>query len=304
MSMATCPLCEHPSTSEVLGDKASVQCSVCVSYVITGSAEVTVSHWPRPTRMLLSGHVRRHLAFTGHPLVITTHVLDDFLPHQPLSVRAKQNALLLDIARRSGHPGARVTIESADASVVDATTDIELNYLFKSLIDRQLLRELASRTTAIITPAGWEHVDALRSPRAGSVSDIFVAMSFSTAMWSAWDQGIKPGIEQAGYRAKRVDSDAHNDKIDDRIIAGIRASYAVVVDVTTQNRGAYFEAGFAMGLGRPVVWTVRSDDLDNLHFDTRQFSHVVWDNEIDLKEKLCNHLLAVFGRAKAPSEET
>jgi hypothetical protein len=35
-----------------------------------------------------------------------------------------------------------------------------------------------------------------------------------------------------------VDSDAHNDKIDDRIIAGIRSSYATVVDVTTQKMRA------------------------------------------------------------------
>jgi len=232
-------------------------------------------------------------------MLITTHVLDDFLPHRPLSVSAKQDALLMDIARQSAHPGARVDIHPEDASVVDATSVVELRYLMASLIERQLLRDSAVKSSALITPAGWEHVDALRNPRAGNTTDIFVAMSFSEDMWSAWEQGIRPGVEQAGYRAKRVDSDAHNDKIDDRIIAGIRASYAVVVDVTTQNRGAYFEAGFAMGLGRPVVWTVRRDDLANLHFDTRQFSHIVWDGEADLKDKLANHLLAVFGRGRA-----
>ena len=33
--------------------------------------------------------------------------------------------------------------------------------------------------------------------------------------------------------------------------------------------GVYYEAGFAQGIGIPVIWTVAKDSLDDVHFDTR-----------------------------------
>ncbi|WP_235565379.1 nucleoside 2-deoxyribosyltransferase [Lysobacter sp. Root494] len=212
------------------------------------------------------------------------------------SVLQKQDALLSDIASQSRHPGSVVNLGPFDCVIFDGAPGDELGYHVQSMVDRGLLQARRTINEIVITPQGWEHLEQLRSPLGGNRSDIFVAMSFKEALRGAWEDGIKPGVAAAGYRAKRVDSDAHNDKIDDRIIAGIRACYAVVVDVTTQNAGAYFEAGFAMGVGRPVVWTVHEEDLPNLHFDTRQFRHIVWSNELDLCAKLTTHLLAVFGR--------
>jgi nucleoside 2-deoxyribosyltransferase len=54
----------------------------------------------------------------------------------------------------------------------------------------------------------------------------------------------------------------------------------------TQRGGVYFEAGFAMGLGKLVIWTCHEDDVEKLHFDTRQYNHIVWTDATDLKEKL------------------
>ena len=92
----------------------------------------------------------------------------------------------------------------------------------------------------------------------------------------------------------RVDAVEHNDKIDDRIVLEIRRSGLLVADVTGHRPGVYFEAGLAMGLGLPVVWTVRDDDLDKVHFDTRQYNHIVWNTPADLASKLRNRILATF----------
>ncbi len=78
----------------------------------------------------------------------------------------------------------------------------------------------------------------------------------------------------------------HNGKIDDLIIAEIRKSGLLVADFTKQRGGVYFEAGFAMGLGIPVIWTCRSDDVEKLNFDTRQYNHIIWTDADDLKKKL------------------
>jgi len=114
-------------------------------------------------------------------------------------------------------------------------------------------------------------------------------------MLPTWIEGLRPGIEDAGYSAHRVDSEAHVHRIDQKIVADIRTSRFVVVDVTEQKQGAYFEAGLALGFGKTVVWTVREDELEKVHFDTRQFAHIVWTSHADLREKLRDVVVAVLG---------
>ena len=58
---------------------------------------------------------------------------------------------------------------------------------------------------------------------------------------------------------------------------------------------AYFEAGFAVGLGIPVIWTCRKDAIDHLHFDTRQFNHIKWEKPADLMIQLADRLEAAIG---------
>ena len=92
----------------------------------------------------------------------------------------------------------------------------------------------------------------------------------------------------------RIDRVHHNEKICDKLIAEIRTSHFLIADVTLQRAGVYFEAGFAMGLGRPVIWTCRQDDMKNVHFDTRQYSHVVWTDPYDLRTKLADRIKATI----------
>jgi nucleoside 2-deoxyribosyltransferase len=60
----------------------------------------------------------------------------------------------------------------------------------------------------------------------------------------------------------------------------------MVADFTEHKPGVYFESGFAMGLGIEVIRTCRDTDLKDTHFDTRQYNHIVWKDELDLKDKL------------------
>jgi len=49
-----------------------------------------------------------------------------------------------------------------------------------------------------------------------------------------------------------------------------------VGDFTVDRGGIYFEAGYALGLGLPVIWLVREDELAKVHFDNRQYNFVAW----------------------------
>ena len=85
-----------------------------------------------------------------------------------------------------------------------------------------------------------------------------------------------------------------NDKICDEIIAHIRKAKFVIADVTQHKTGVYFEAGFAMGLGKPVIWTCKEEDLEKVHFDTRQYNHIFWKDENDLYERLTRRIQATI----------
>ena len=132
---------------------------------------------------------------------------------------------------------------------------------------------------------------------------IFVAMWFDDSMNDAYNKGFLPGIQEAGFEGIRVDTRIeqvkHTGKIDDLVIAEIRSSRAVVADFTqsgSEARGSvYYEAGFAHGLRIPVIFTCRKDCIDELHFDTRQYPHIVWGNPEELRETLSNRILALLG---------
>lgn len=130
-------------------------------------------------------------------------------------------------------------------------------------------------------------------------SRAFVAMWFDKSMEDLWENGIKPGIEDAGYEAVRIDRKEHVNKIDDEIIAEIKRSRFVVADFTHGKEGmrggVYYEAGFAHGMNIPVIFTCVEDILEDIHFDTRQYNHIIWEKPEELREQLANRIAAVIG---------
>ena len=56
--------------------------------------------------------------------------------------------------------------------------------------------------------------------------------------------------------------------------------------------GVYYEAGFARGLGIPVISTCREDERGKLHFDTRQYNHIFWKAPADLADQLHDRVAA------------
>src|SRR5205823_7426208 len=109
-------------------------------------------------------------------------------------------------------------------------------------------------------PDGWQKISELRVTQSKS-GKAFVAMSFAPELNQFFNSAMQPAIRTAGYEAIRVDRTEHNNRIDDEIIALIRQTKFLVADFTNNRAGVYYEAGFAKGLGRKVIWSVREDHL-------------------------------------------
>ena len=145
-----------------------------------------------------------------------------------------------------------------------------------------------------LTVKGHFLADEMADRRA-LTSQCFVAMWFSKVVQEVFTDAIEPAIRAAGYEAMRIDRSQHANKINDEIIAEIRRSSFLVADFTGHRGGVYYEAGFAHGLGKRVLFTCRKDDLKNLHFDVRQYNTIEWEQPGDLLPQLQNRILAVFG---------
>ncbi len=135
----------------------------------------------------------------------------------------------------------------------------------------------------------------------GQGSQGFVAMWFDDSTNAAYEGGIKPALESAGYEALRIDHKEFLGKVDDEIVAEIRKSKFVVADFTTSKKsgargGVYYEAGFAHGLGIPVIHTCRKDRMKDVHFDTNHINHLTWETPEDLRTNLQLRIERVLGR--------
>ena len=146
-----------------------------------------------------------------------------------------------------------------------------------------------------VSPKGLIHLEG-RKDENSSIG--FCAMWFNDEVKPLWVNVIDPAIRATGYEPIRIDSKEHNGRIDDEIVASIRGARFVIADFTDHRGGVYYEAGFAHGLGLPVIFMCRSDDLDKLHFDIRQYNCIVWNADAleDATASLKNRILATLGQ--------
>lgn len=118
---------------------------------------------------------------------------------------------------------------------------------------------------------------------------VFIAMSFAKEMTSAREI-IMREIEDKGYKAVVIDEKEHNEQIVPQIFEEINKAEFIIADLTLHRNGVYYEAGFAKGLGKEVIFTCKKDDFENSHFDVKQINTIIWEDEWDLESKLSKRI--------------
>jgi hypothetical protein len=221
-----------------------------------------------------------------------------------LAVSEQADRLLRHLAKLHPQPGATFAIPLRDPDL-QATAwaygDGHMTYLIRDYLAKLRRIDVSgaaanSEFTATIAPEGWARLEQLQSVNPDS-PHAFIAMHFHASTDDIRKE-LTAGVERAGYRVLIVDEKPSNDFILDEILGGIRQSRFVVADFTNQRGGVYFEAGFAQGLGLPVVRTCRADQVGQLHFDVNHYSFLLWEPEKleEFAEKLRNHILATIGK--------
>lgn len=295
--MEQCPICNDMMDYSQAGrrDAYAVRCRRCGDYNLTRTALVNLRNTDFTSRQRanISGWLRESPDFE-----ISSANIDQLSRIPAPSFHNQADKLLMAMEKDSSYAGDNVEKTPAWLSQGWCVNEEELNEIINFLRVTNRIKDngVPNRLFAKIAPEGWAHLETLKKRTLDS-AQCFVAMWFADDMKAIYDDIIAPAVLSAGYKPHRVDQREHNEKIDDEIIAQIRQSRFVLADFTGHRGGVYFEAGFAKGLNLEVIWTCRDDDLENLHFDIRQYNCITWSmaNRTDFKIKVKNRIEAVLG---------
>ena len=121
---------------------------------------------------------------------------------------------------------------------------------------------------------------------------VFVAMSFDEDLEKV-RAAISNVIKDEGLTPLLIDSKEHNNQIVPEIFNEIDKAKFVIADLTHHKAGVYYEAGYAKGKGKEVIFTCRKSDFENRHFDVAQTNTIVWETPEELSERLVKRIEAM-----------
>ena len=135
-----------------------------------------------------------------------------------------------------------------------------------------------------LTLAGWQQYEAeKRGQFSGNYG--FIAMKFGDTILDPFIQEIvKPALKEGiGYDLVDMRDIPRAGIIDNIMRTQIRDSAFVIADLTHDSPGAYWEAGYAEGLGKPVIYICEKEkfEAENTHFDTNHCTTIPWSREDD-----------------------
>jgi nucleoside 2-deoxyribosyltransferase len=308
-----CPLCGQPeatveSVAGGAGDSASsrVKCPRCGTYRISPADADTLRReresslpqttFPRDQLHLVSAYLRE-MTIAGHgDLLLTPSSARNMAAAAPRSVPERAERLLRSLANLTDMAGTEIELDFRVDDVLSYSRQGgETAFLVNHLVAEGLLERTAGVFSIVsVTVKGWARVEELRAA-AESYQQAFVAMNFDAEMDAVFRDGIAPAIRDAGYEPFIINREEHAEQIDDLILLELNRSRFVVADFTGHRPNVYFEAGYALGHGIPVIWTCHASDIEHAHFDTRQYNHIVWTEPADLRQRLWRRIKVLVG---------
>lgn len=278
-------------------------CPNCNNYKITREAFNDLPHdlqrKYKDQKHLISGYLFEMNDAGLSPEVITTSNVEYFFNNSkvPHNITGKLDKLLLHLFRRMNFFHQFVKTKLDIPAIGYAKNSEELRNMFHALKELNYINASpisdSHEIDVLITLEGINKVEILQNKGIDS-TQVFVALWFDDEIKNVFHNYIAEAIKETGYDPLIIDMVEHNEDICDNIIAEIRKSKFLIADFTGDRGGVYFEAGFAYGLGMPVVWTCKKDWFEKVHFDVEHYNFIIWENGEELKEKLKNRIMATI----------
>lgn len=288
-----CPVCKTIlRKSESRDGRHFFECFRCGPFSLSGTAKVTLPH-----ALTQSDDVATKISYALYRMtkreqwaLLTSELLENIIRYTELPRPLEQlENLVLWLGDNQPNMGAEISIDESTISATGASDISSVGFLVSQAVSAGLIAGNAERMLdgsyyvipMLLTLKGWELFEELQRGKA-SGRNAFMAMQFGNAeLDQIVEEHFKPAVKAVGFDLKRLDDGQPAGLIDDRLRVEIRQSRFLIADLTHENRGAYWEAGYAEGLGKPVIYTCRKDVFDDktkgTHFDTNHHLTVVWE---------------------------
>ena len=314
-NITECPICGANIISSQFDSTLRMRCDSCGLFNFNPVLfSIEKSFWLKQ-RHLIAGYMYETKGWRERNLLLeSSHILDFDMEstkrilHSPLIPKTsmqKLDKILLNLYK-SGD-GFKIEFDSNDLfpAIGYARNGEELLNMLLALCELGYIKNtstIVGGKNYTITIKGLERAESLLTEQNFS-KRAFIAMRFSDDLKAVRDDSIKPACEACGFEAYTVDEEEHIEDIPDRIISGIKTSRFVVADFTYNNPGVYYEAGYAKGLGIPVIKTCKKEWFDSkdekgeknhLHFDIEHDNMILWENADDLRQRLESRIRAVI----------
>jgi nucleoside 2-deoxyribosyltransferase len=226
----------------------------------------------------------------SEPPYLTVDLLDKIKEKSLPTPSEAANRLLTWIGSNTKEFGEPILCDDLRlGGLVGVRSEQSLFAIIRALSERHFLNfsptpsiEVPGPIEVTLTMTGWEHYEFLKRS-AVDVSTAFIAMPFGEPDLTAFvDTHMRPAVAETGFTLRRADDAQRAGRIDDQMRLDIRNCRFLIADLTHGNRGAFWEAGYAEGLGKTVIYTCRKDkfhDADARHFDTNNHLTVKWTYE-------------------------
>lgn len=303
--IAKCPVCEAAILPfDVFGnDDTEIDCKVCGRYHTSGTfiTDQRGKGYTALDRAHLSGWIRNQWRH-GAEARVYTYDADEILKRPRLTPPEKADRLLLLFEQLYPIPGASFALEDFSQADAAATDRTELQFYFIWLTKEGVVTHQGNNRY-LLTMEGWKEAQRIREQRRELGKRGFMALEFGHPETdNLVDNFYVPAAKAAGFELRRLTDDQPAGLIDDQLRVRIRTSWFMVSDITHGNRGAYWEAGFAEGLGKRVIYSCEKSTFESLerekrvHFDTSHLVTVLWEKgkEAEAGKKLKDHIRATF----------
>jgi len=292
-AVGTCTVCTSPANilRKDFGFGVVVDCSRCGDYSVDRQTcdDVPLPLTDRKQRALAS-HLIRKLQGGRRP-----HLTIDFFrslaaPSLPTPAEASDNLLLWFAERADGNLGKFNPINYEDQALqasIGVISSTDLVYITEALMKQGLIEGTPGihNVGMRLTPTGWLRVEELKRAHVASNYAFFARKFDNPELDRVFNECLLPAVAATGYELRTAPQRAG--LIDAVIEDEIRRCRFLIADLSDDNAGAYWEAGFAEGLGKDVIYICRATEGSlekKTHFDTNHRQTVRWGKPYSLEE--------------------
>lgn len=293
MSDQKCPICSSVVKESGKGGSADFhdyKCPVCGPFTITRTALHNLrSERITEKKSAILSHAIRRMQKQGSWPEIDSKILDIIMENNYLPSPAEQaDNLILWLGDNIDAPGIEISVNpDLHKAIIGAVNNNNFHFVVSSLIEKGLVLSQRDTVKWLVTLSfkGWERYELIKKGALDS-RKAFMAMPFGNDLIDkVYSDYFKRAVEQTGFNLFRIDEKPKAGSIDDRLRVEIRTSRFLIAELTDGNHGAYWEAGFAEGLGKPVIYSCEKSYFENKgsHFDTNHLHTVLWESN-DLED--------------------